>query len=240
MRLQEIKILREDYKEEIKSLDDVVDLLKRHCSDALKTIDKPIVRGMTDYGEFVKVKGEDGARKSQNTSNHYTMIMDAVLPSEFPRRSKSIICANYQGEFYAGSFGTVYAIFPYNGVKIGVCPGRDIWRLDIRLGETSDGIVAWNNKFGKMNLDDQNYDNFISGLSDAIEDAQGEGIAYELRDIQDLDKTIREAYSKPFKVADTAHADIYNDGITRELWIGGSCIAVRMDALPDVVAKLEE
>ena len=45
MRLQEIKILREDYKEEIKSLDDVVDLLKRHCSDALKTIDKPIKIG---------------------------------------------------------------------------------------------------------------------------------------------------------------------------------------------------
>lgn len=68
-----------------------------------------------------------GFRKSQNTDNYYTWMVSDFFDSwkEFPPRNHSFICSTSRA--YAQIYGTVYCIFPENGVKLGVCPVADIW-----------------------------------------------------------------------------------------------------------------
>lgn len=236
MKLFEIKMLKEAYKESIKTDEDAIKMVLEHCKDALNTINKPIVRGMNDSGKYVKITGWDGERASRNTTNHYTTILDSVLPPGYPERSKSIICINYDGVNYAENFGDVYAILPFDGVKIGVCRDHDIWETLVTIGKTEKTITDWNDQFSALGLNEEYYKDFIHDLEQAIEDDRSSHedpddwtIAHDLRDIEDLDEAIREGYAEQFQLATTAKSFEYNDGGVHELWIGGPCVAIRLE-----------
>lgn len=64
-------------------------------------------------------------RKSQNTSNYYTLwINNSVEWSQYPNRN--VICSTNVGT--AGGYGfQTYIVLPKNGTKIGICPKLDIW-----------------------------------------------------------------------------------------------------------------
>lgn len=65
-------------------------------------------------------------RKSANISNHYTILLDNISSwRKYPKRSKSIICSTKR--VGASSYGTPFAVFPYDNSKIGVCPKDDLW-----------------------------------------------------------------------------------------------------------------
>lgn len=220
MMLHEIK----RYKTDIENEETVWELLNKHCKDALGTL--PIVRGMSamDNG-FGIIHGAAGKRVSANTSNHYTVILDAVLPKEFPKRSASIICGNWKNRHYASGYGRDYAIIPFDGVKIGVCPGRDIFDTEIELSQHPRArimpINRWNDFYRDRDISDKSFANLIRDFKSYLAE----------NDLWDLDpKTIKDviakAYSEPFKLATTATAEIYNDGEKHEVWIGGKCIAI--------------
>ena len=234
MKLFEIKILKEAYKTKFHSDEEVIKYVLAHCKEALNTINKPIVRGMTDDGSYLKLIGQDGGRQSTNTTNHYTVILDAVLPEGYPERGKSIICINYDGLRYAENFGeTVYAILPEDGVKIGVCPDHDIWNTEIELGRTVKTIEEWNTVFHDAGLSEDYYTDFIHGLESAVEAVREmddeDSPLYPFVEIEDLDETIREVYTEQFQLASTAKSFEYNDGAEHELWIGGPCVAIRLE-----------
>jgi len=87
-----------------------------------------IYRGITGSAEWPYwiVKPGSAERKSRNTSNFYTGLIDN-LPSwkNYPKRSRSIICSTGRGG--AASFGNVLDVFPKNGAKIGICSAEDFW-----------------------------------------------------------------------------------------------------------------
>lgn len=234
MKLYEIKLLKEAFETRLTE-EQAIAFILGHCRDALRTIDTPIVRGMEqDEGvDFLKFVGQDGGRESRSTTNHYTTILDDVLPEGYPERSKSIICINYDGIRYAENYGDVFAIIPQDGVKIGVCPDQDIWATEIELGRKSLTLEKWNDVYDELGLSDQYYLDFIHGLESAVETVREmddeDSPLYTLVDVEDLDEMIREAYTEQFQLATTAKAFEYNDGAEHELWIGGPCIAVRMD-----------
>lgn len=64
---------------------EVLKLIKKNCSDIVKYYKKSntyIWRGT--YGantEFMKMNTMEGIRKSANTVNYYTLLMDDLLPS---------------------------------------------------------------------------------------------------------------------------------------------------------------
>jgi len=221
MILSEIKQYKTDLAEE-----EVWKLLNKHCKDAIGQL--PIVRGMNPFENgYGLIHGAAGKRQSANTSNHYTVILDAVLPKEFPKRSASIIAANWKNRKYAAGYGEPYAIVPYDGVTIGVCPGRDIFETEISLSNhprsMARTINRWNNFYNDNDITDKSFPKLISDFKALL----------GRRDILDLDpKTIKEtiakAYAEQFKLATTATSGIYNDGKEHELWIGGKCIAVDM------------
>ena len=68
-------------------------------------------------------------RKSRNTTNYYTVLLDNLpVWQQYPKRSRSLICANTKEHANQYSLpGVPYLILPFNGAKIGVCPESDIW-----------------------------------------------------------------------------------------------------------------
>lgn len=224
MKLYEIA----GYKTDL-AAEEAWDLLNKHCKDALKDLNRPIVRGMTNMGTgFGIIHGEAGERRSRNTSNHYTVILDEVLPKEFPKRSKSIICANWYGMTHADRYGTLHAIIPFDGVKIGVCPYMDMWDTEITLGGETGSIPGWNYWLKKVGVtENMSFNEMVK----TMEAHNGGDSDYEwLKKIQgNVREELIKAYTKPFKVATTANSNIYNaDEDAREVWIGGKCVAINM------------
>lgn len=241
MKLNQIKILREAHREDITG-EEAIALLRKHCKDALETIDTPIVRGMRMGDRFQLIAGEDGGRKSKNTSNYYTAILDEVLPGEFPRRSKSIICTSFEGFDYAKSYGTVYALFPFDGVDIGVCPSGDIWDVAITLGGMTHELPEWNSIFKEAGVPDTSYRDMIRKMreirdSDVDSDFKTFLIDLEAEnDGMDFEDMIASEYAMPFTHTTTANPD-YNDG-EHELWISGKCVAIRWNIFLDIKEEL--
>ena len=67
-------------------------------------------------------------RRSRNTDNYYTILINHLLPSfkEYPKRQ--IICSFDDG--IALNYGDLFIVLPKNKSKIGVVPKQDIW--DVR------------------------------------------------------------------------------------------------------------
>jgi hypothetical protein len=65
-------------------------------------------------------------RKSANTTNQYTLLF-SNLPSwaSYPKRNQSIIATTSLR--YASGYGNAYLVLPFDGAKIGVCSGSDMW-----------------------------------------------------------------------------------------------------------------
>jgi hypothetical protein len=113
-----------------------VTLLNQHCKESLSLIHNPIWRGMKNHNESIlTIDPTTGERRSNNTSNYYTTLLDySPYMKGWPLRSKSLICSTSHG--YAINYGQQrYTIFPYDGVKIAVCPKQDIWETPIVLPE---------------------------------------------------------------------------------------------------------
>ena len=65
-------------------------------------------------------------RKSANTSNYYTLIMDNSRKwSKYPKRSQSLICSIDKN--INNIWAATYLVLPKNGAKIGECSGPDLW-----------------------------------------------------------------------------------------------------------------
>lgn len=77
-------------------------------------------------------KLEPGTRKSANTDNYYTLLVDHDPAwSDYPPRSASVICSNQT--WNAKSYGDVYVVLPEGDPIVGVCAKQDFWYSFPRL-----------------------------------------------------------------------------------------------------------
>ena len=131
------------YQSDETNLAKAVALFKGNCSESLALINSPIWRGMTNHTQnFLVIDPSTGVRQSENTTNHYTEIIDnSPYMVGWPKRSKSLICSSDPST--ADSYGHLYAIFPFNGVKIAVCPGSDMWHTPIDLEDRFPDYTGW-------------------------------------------------------------------------------------------------
>lgn len=244
MKLNEIKRmpLYESYKETLSvDLDGVVNLIMEHCSDALQSLDEPIVRGMNETEDFLQMHGESGERRSRNTDNYYTVIMDEVMAPGIPRRSKSIICGNYENMPHAQTYGALYAILPYNGVHVGYTDVDDMFDTPITIAGITEKAIRWNTRFKWMGIRDTSYADIVEDLtkyrdSDVVPDPPYQSWVEK---VEDFDRTLRRAYDEAFAYSTTKDPR-WNDGEPRELWIGGKCIAIKWHEWQDVKNRLRE
>lgn len=182
------KLFLETYEEPKKrsmsiSIKDAVDIIKNNCTEFLKDKKSRIFRGLGDNdSSYLLVKPSEGLlRRSANTDNHYTLLIDHSKRWDgFPKRSKSIICTT-NGET-ACNYGFLYVVIPFDNAKIGVCPLSDIWysfKMDInefvqdlsRVGVSDydfDAMLAGLESLGKRIIESKgkiDYDKSSGGLS---------------------------------------------------------------------------
>lgn len=226
------------------SIEKAIELLKANCQDSLKFIDRPLVRGTQAREEAYLIQGELGGRASAHSdSNHYTVILDEVLPAEYPRRSKSIICGNFDNIDWVEQYGYVYALFPYDGVKIGVVPAKDIFLTQFSIGRSKErGMNEWNEIYNEANIPDYSFEDIVRGIEDTLEDEDDD--YYDMfSDIfagGDVESELRRAYSPRstgMKVITPDQIGSLN-GKAHEVWIGGKMIAIDIDVLRDIRKQL--
>lgn len=234
MRLQEIKHLTgtplcEAFRQTI-TREDAINFIRRNCRNALKTINEPIVRGMKYESDFQIITGQDGGRKSANTTNHYTLLLDKWLPSEYPRRSLSIICAGWPNREYTHGFGTRHVIIPIDHAKIGVTPKYDLWDTPITIGNETLTIKRWNDEMRNAGVPDSSYQTIITSLRKIRDSDDFSTLSLALQAMEeynggeDFERYLARAYTLPFDATTTADP-IYNYG-EHEVWIQEKCIAI--------------
>lgn len=133
------------------SKEQALDILQTKCKkafDLFKKTDFVIYRGVRSLSsDYAIVSPSKFTRKSANTDNYYTLINDnSPAWTKYPKRSKSIICST--SDHMAYRYGTVYAVFPFDNAKIGVCYGDDYWSSFLYLESITDipAMYAFNNE----------------------------------------------------------------------------------------------
>jgi len=248
-----------------KTPEQLADYLLMYCADAVKNLmHTPILRSQYSGGDNISyvVKGSEGHRQSANTTNYYTVILDETLPAEYPRRSKSIICGTYDNSQATGYGSNLYAVFPHDDVKIGVCAGEDIWNSTLRLFKNRKRpITEINDALSLLKTPTTSFDDIVNHLAtivkfgdDRVLKQLPEKVAKEADEAfrnletyfpniigmskEQIEKSLREAYSPEhlaFELATTKNVGQLNN---RELWIGGTCMLIPMEVYESKVKQI--
>ena len=91
---------------------------------------KSIWRGIkTRFDAQLFLASERQPRRSANTNNYYTLLIDNALPAwkNYPKRSTGLSCTNCKEDAEAYGRGHLYAVLPKNGSKVAVTPSHDFW-----------------------------------------------------------------------------------------------------------------
>lgn len=224
------------------SIEKALELIKSECKDM--DLKFPLWRGTKKSTEKAYlIQGELGGRSSANTSNHYTVIMDHFLvPKGFPARAKSIILASNDNYSYARGFGRLYAIFPFDGVPIGVCEDEDIWDSKIQIGDSRpQKIDYWNDFFDDAGIPDYSYEDLVQGIKDALADEEDEHhnlIKNRFGNEKRVEKLLEEAYTPPSLNVKVMTSKQVKNLDKKELWISGKCVAIRYDVWDKLMRDL--
>jgi hypothetical protein len=238
---------------------EAIDFIKMNCSEITKQYKnrgKRIYRGILNAqykDDFLYGDSETSVRKSRNTKNYYTLIMDNSSQWEnFPKRSKSFVCSS--GSNYASDFGYVFVAFPVDGTDIGICPTFDLWGASEKKhkGVDYDGINSLLFNFAHTNnvkIDDSNYQRFkdsLNALGKKIKNAPpvtNNFKHYErdfknklIKNADDLMGYLETVFSpEKFELQNTKN---FNPPADRELWFSGKCIFVANREVYNIIKAL--
>ncbi|AUZ94871.1 hypothetical protein FDI40_gp059 [Agrobacterium phage Atu_ph07] len=121
-------------------VNEIPEKYRRIVKEYITMSESYVYRGMKDTGTIIFGDGTKMSRKSKNTTNYYTYIVDRILRRQwekFPLRSESFICTTHEST--AGSYGTVYVVIPLENQDFGVAPSDDFWYA---FDETLEQIIS--------------------------------------------------------------------------------------------------
>ncbi len=239
---------------------DAIAMLNKHCKDALWMLkkDRPIWRGFKSGARpntsFTVIDPSESERVSSNTSNHYTVLLDNAPYNKkigLPPRSKSLIASTDSG--YAGGYGSVYAIVPFDGVKIGCVNNEDMWDTQITLFEQEQKIENFNSLFSYLGIngniesfqhfasriesDDGYFKEVVNKMQQFYVDTLSSETKVEMK--KDFMGYLFRAYSANatgHTVATTATLKRNED---QEVWVGGKCMAIAKKTWDNMRAQLK-
>ena len=219
------------YKTKRLSEEEITKVFESNCSNM--KFDRPLWRGMRGDSEGYILQGEKGERKSINTSNHYTIIIDHFIEEngkkDWPLRSKSVICASYKNQDHAQSFGSdLYAIFPFDEVTCGVTPEDDIWAIKFRKNERY-SMTTLNEDYLMNGIKANSYSSILNGIKEFLKDESNseEKLYRFFKPNEDqIEKFLKELYFDEigFEYMKSDKVDKLTD--KREVWLSGKCLAV--------------
>ena len=237
----------EKHKQSI-SLEKAIEIVKKYCS---KSLHVELWRGGNFYDDCYLMDTSSTVRRSANTSNHYTIILDKFLgEKDLPMRSKSFIMTGDSGT--AGSFGSSRRIIPFDDAQIGNTGKEDLWYVDLnsKVDMTFEDFSAL---YSRLDINDKSYDqivkdtlNLLKKLRDTDEgdldrdmedflklfkdaDLDIKSIELELKNIFDFDSIGFNFYTGDTAPKHTNH----------ECWLSGKCLAVTDKIYDEIVKALK-
>ena len=247
MKIKELITERQvtPYDRREESIDDMMEKVFTNCKEAVSSgfLEFPIWRGFKSLTQpFFYLDPSKGERMSQNTTNHYTSLMDnSPYMKGWPKRSKSFIASS--GTSYAGAFGNPYMIIPFDGVDIAVCPETDLWQTPVSIPELGKKYSRGDSHRDLSDLNDWLY-NTLGFSSARFEDMVtmskteefAKNVAYYISPDVDPSKVIpalQKALSpqktgfRLMSIAEYAQERPKN----KEVWFSGPCYAISIDFL---------
>ena len=238
--------------------DALVEAIKKNCHNAVAAYAMgqsfPIYRGFNTIRPSGILHPETGKRRSENTSNYYTLFLDTNPENAgWPKRSRSLIATTDRGTArnYAGNAeGEMMQLIPFDGTEVGVVNKPDIWRTKVEWPELDfkEGIEPMNRFFREFGDDDD--DLTLRGMQAALRDPTNrDKVLLEMNEAlslpkrgMDPDETIKKfvdgmphAYSYKSLGATKHKPEDVTNGHS-EVWISGPVVAVTRDKI-DQIAK---
>lgn len=235
------------------------DILLTYCSDAINGMYKNnvICRGMHNTGKILLIDSTSINRVSENVGNFCTEYIANYSAewNNYPKRNNALICTTSIKT--SSKFGdTSYVLFPFNRTIIGVCPKSDIddsfnktlTDLLVDFDTVFESFILQKFKFKSQNLSVSDISKVTKKVLniiidwDFIESIDYRNIHNICPDIDRfLGKTIFEFLEyalnptiNGFKLLSTK--DFYKTKLSdNEVWFSGKCIAIRVDALKEVM-----
>lgn len=214
----------------------LIELLKTKCK---KTVRNNVVlyRGMRSSADFVHGHGENGNRKSIKISNHYTKIIDEQLSAsdnDYPLRSKSIICTNYEG--HAKNFGDVYMVIPFDNILVGITNSYDIWYTKVNIGNLKNyQLFKLNTIWDSIGIDDSftSIEQFAKMIEREYQ-SMVKGYSSENRQLLDMFEGIKDIKAEVIKAYDIKNlkltfkrSHLFKSESEREVWFSGECVMIK-------------
>lgn len=229
-----------------KSPNKLMEHITQDCSAALSEIKqgRAIYKGIqksfnSKNSNFYLTDPSKKIRKSRNTQNYYTLLLDNLPSWEgYPKRSQSLICTSSYSK--ATRYGEVYIVLPFNNSQIAICPYNDIWNSFPLLISS---LGYFNAMFNNHVIPDKNYIDFI-GLCFTMKN-------YLIRDFKDQAKhelmsQLISLFKKANSPKDIENAfnkifDPIKNGFTkgkignieiplnREIWTDGKAYLIKLD-----------
>lgn len=111
---------------------ELVRLIKTHCSKNIDALKKcGLYRGFGNntpgyMGDLAIVDPTQRDRRSNEANNYFIPLIDnSPYWINFPKRGKSLICSGSSN--YAGNYGEIRQVIPFDNAKLGVCEYDDFW-----------------------------------------------------------------------------------------------------------------
>lgn len=198
------------------SVEKAVELLNAKCKNALWMLqeDKPLYRGdqsvLFPASGFKVVDSNMSERRSQNTSNFYTIILDNHPDRKnFPKRSKSFVATTDKSYAYGyTSSKEPFIIIPEDSAKIGFVNRLDMWNTVIKLFGYSNPLDGHNVTFEHIFFSNGKFK--VSPNSITIDD------------FYKFDKALKAGDEEAFKTLSKAigrmNADMYRNSFIEEIW----------------------
>jgi len=178
-----------------RSRDELYEKIYEECSDAINYYKKSgmrIYRGdaLDGYPIAFVDPASGGARRSANTDNYYTLIIDnSDAWHDYPPRSRSLICSS--SKHTASEYGeNLYMVVPVNGSKVAQCQANDFWGafddqeyVIMGLGNLNLGLELLLQRFNSAKKFDRSYDQLIDAIEsvDEVYETSGlEGLEAEI------------------------------------------------------------
>lgn len=251
MKINEIS--KKKYKKKELEIGKVADYLRKNCSQFLSNnLDTPLYRGTWSEYESgaVKIDTASGTRRSENTWNYYTLLMDnSPYFAEWPKRSKSLICSTNHRT--ASDYGYVMALIPEDGAKIGIVPAEDIWHVSFDFTDIfNDGYEKHKMDYEKLpyvmkqlGFPDTSYDqlvkhttkpSFKEAFKEKFPDSKispEEFIPYLLEKMAPENLGMHMRTTENFRAA----------GFGRnECWVEGKCVLIEYERYEQIKAALKK
>lgn len=241
MKFSEFIMEKTSYKTEI-SKDEILEIFKTNCKNS--DIKIPLWRGMRGSEPAFILEGQKGSRQSINNSNHYTIAIDHFLKkkgSDIPLRSKSIVAGSHDMIDDVKNFGPdIYAIFPFDNVKIGVVPEYDLWGIKFEINDYLVTLNKLNGLYNDAGITDEDYFSFNRELKKYVEehkDDKSDKLVRYFIDEDHVDSTLREIYETEmgFRFVDSRQVKHID---ANEVWIGGKCLAIKLEVYNEIKKEL--